>query len=71
MSSEKFFANLERIRLRRGMPKAELARRIGITGAGLSQMLRRKSLRLGKIEQLAKALEVDSSEFFRDETGSV
>ena len=71
MSSEKFFANLERIRLRRGMPKAELARRIGITGAGLSQMLRRKSLRLGKIEQLAKALEVDSSEFFRDEAGSV
>lgn len=71
MSSEKFFANLERIRLRRGMPKAELARRIGITGAGLSQMIKRKSLRLGKIEQLAKALEVDSSEFFRDDTGSV
>jgi len=67
--SSSFFNNLEKIRLRRGISKAELARRIGLTGAGLSQMIRRKSIRLPKIEGLAKALEVDVTDFFKDAKG--
>jgi transcriptional regulator with XRE-family HTH domain len=64
--SRKFMENLEIVRIRRGMPKAELARRIGLTPGGLSQMLRRKSIRLERIEALAKALEVDPALFFED-----
>lgn len=60
-----FFENLEKIRRFRGIPKAELARRIGIHPSAYSQLIRRKSIRLEKIEALAGALDIDVSEFFK------
>ena len=64
--SSKFIENLEIVRIRRGMSKAELARRVGLSPGGLSQMLRRRTFRLDKIEALAKALEVEPAIFFEE-----
>lgn len=66
-TSERFLENLEIIRIRRGIPKAELARRVGLSGAGLSQMLRRRTIRLEKIEALARALGVEPCAFFKQQ----
>ena len=66
MTNRKIIDNIESIRKWRGIPKSELERRLGICKTGYSQMIRRGSFTMARIEALAKILDVPASDFFKD-----